>query len=244
MFVKELSCPYCSAKQNPHGFGQLERVNERNCQVCGKPFVFTVSVHYQTFIEADFSELQTGETPAVDVLKQMVADTQKEETKAYISAEIMTAVSQVCRGYGKKQSMIERFAAKTGYSVSKITNMLTRASMMSEDVATMLSNILEKPFYVETVKSKRGETKEWRIGIPATLEPDASVKSNYSGITKFVYQIGYQAPVEETREITQAEISAYLDHLSKKHKDIITGKPLPVELISINGVKVKKEDAA
>jgi hypothetical protein len=254
MFMKELSCPYCGAKQNPHGFGQLEKLNERNCQACGKPFVFTVSVYYQTFIEVDFSEPQTDETSAVDTLKQMVADAPKEEVKAHISSEIMAAVAQHCRGYGKKQSLIERFAAKTGYSVSKITNMLSRACMMDESVADMLSIEIEKPFYIDGKQTRRGGTKEWRIAKQVQAESshtetESATQSlsqlNTDGMTTFEYIFGYNT-ITETRKIDPADIPAYLEKLSakKEHRDVITGKPKPWELLKINGVPVKKEDEA
>lgn len=251
----ELTCPYCRKEQNPHGFSQLERVNERNCQICGKPFVFTVSVHYQTFVEADFSEPQAEETPAVDTLKQMIADAPKEEVKAHISSEIMAAVAQHCRGYGKKQALIERYAAKTGYSVSKITNMLSRACMMNESVANMLSIEIERPFYIDATQTKRGGIKEWRIVNQAQaesshieIEPETQAPSqqpNLDGMTTFEYIFGYNT-ITETRKINPADIPAYLEKLSakKEHRDVITGKPKPWELLKINGVPVEKEDAA
>lgn len=256
MFVKELSCPYCGAKQNPHGFGQLERVNERNCQACGKPFVFTVAVHYQTFIEVDFSEPPTGETSAVNTLKKVIEDAPKDEKKAHISAEIMTVIAEHCRGYGKKQALVERFSAKTGYSVSKITNMLSGSSMMDERVATILSISIEKSFYIETAKTKRGEHHhQWRIGNQAETEakPEeteiqaSSHQQNHipDGMTTFEYVFGYNV-IKETRKIDPADIPAYLIKLSEKkdHRDVVTGKPKHWELLKINGLPVKKEDAA
>lgn len=254
MYSKKLNCPYCHAEQNPHGFGQLERVNERNCQICGKPFVFTVSVHYQTFVEADFTEPQTEETAAVDTLNRMIVDAPKDEVKAYISSEIMAAVAQHCRGYGKKQSLIERFAAKTGYSVSKITNMLSRACMMDESVADMLSIEIEKPFYIDGKQTRRGVAKEWRIAKQVQAESshaetESATQSlsqlNTDGMTTFEYVFGYNK-ITETRKINPADIPAYLKKLSEKkdHRDVLTGKPKHWELLKINGVPVKKEDAA
>lgn len=253
MFVKELSCPYCGATQDPHGFGQLDYVNTRKCQKCGREFVFTVSVMYQAFVEADFSETQTEETPAVDTLKQMVADAPKEEVKANISSEIMAAVSERCRGYGKKQALIEKIAAKTGHSVSRVTNMLSRACMMNESVAKILSAEIDKPFYINTVKLKHGATKEWRIesraetkAKPEETETQApSQQPNLDGMTTFEYIFGYNT-ITETRKINPADIPAYLEKLSakKEHRDVITGKPKPWELLKINGVPVEKEDAA
>lgn len=245
MFVKELSCPYCGAKQDPHGFGQLDYVNTRKCQKCGREFVFTVSVMYQTFIEADFSEPQIDETPAVDTLKKMVADAPKEEIKAYISSEIMAEIAKRCRGYGKKQALIDKFAGRTGYAISKVTQMLSRAKMMDERIADMLSLELEKPFYIKTVKSGLRETKEWHIGVEKAEVTELEQQSNADGMTTFEYSFGYNK-ITETRKINPADIPAYLEKLSakKEHRDVITGKPKPWELLKVDGVPVKKEDAA
>lgn len=252
MFMKELSCPYCGAKQDPHGFGQLDYVNTRKCQKCGREFVFTVSVMYQAFVEADFSETQTEETPAVDTPKKIIADTSKEEVKANISSEIMAAVAERCRGYGKKQALIEKIAAKTGHSVSRVTNMLSRACMMNESVANMLSIEIERPFYIDAAQTKRGGIKEWRIVNQVQAESSTesetqapSQQPNLDGMTTFEYIFGYNT-ITETRKINPADIPAYLEKLSakKEHRDVITGKPKPWELLKINGVPVEKEDAA
>lgn len=254
MYNNKLNCPYCHSEQNPHGFGQLDNVNTRYCQRCHKPFVFTVQVSYQTFIEADFSEAQAEETPAVDTIEKMIADAPKEEVKAHISSEIMAAVAQHCRGYGKKQALIERFAAKTGYSVTKITNMLSGACMMDENVATMLSFEIEKPFCIEGKQTRRGGIKEWRIAKQVQaesshVETESATQSlsqlNTDGMTTFEYSFGYNK-ITETRKINPADIPAYLKKLSEKkdHRDVVTGKPKPWELLKINGVPVKKEDAA
>lgn len=247
MYAEKLQCPYCGKEQNPHGFGQLERVNERNCQSCGKLFVFTVEVFYQAFIEADFTEPQTEETAAVDTLNRMIVDAPKDEVKAYISSEIMAAVSSYCRGYGKKQALIDRFSARTGYSVSKITQMLSRAKMMNEKVADMLSAELEKPFYITTVKSGVRGTTEWRIGHAEKPAPEvqAHAQTATDGMTAFEYIFGYST-IKESRRIDPADIPAYLKKLSEKkeHRDAFTGNPKKWELLKVNGVKVKQEDAA
>lgn len=243
MYSNKLNCPYCHAEQNPHGFGQLDNVNTRYCQRCHKPFVFTVQVSYQTFIEADFSEPQVMETPAVDTLNQMITDAPKEEIKAYISSEIMAEIAKRCRGYGKKQALIDKFAGRTGYAISKVTQMLSRAKMMDEKTADMLSLELEKPFYIKTVKSGLRETKEWHIGVEKAEVTELEQQSNADGMTTFEYVFGYNK-ITETRKINPADIPAYLEKLSakKEHRDVITGKPKPWELLKINGVSVKKED--
>ena len=68
---------------------------------------------------------------------------------------------------------------------------------------------------------------------------------NTDGMTTFEYLFGYNT-IKETRRIKEADIPAHITRLSKKaeNRDSLTGKPKPWELLSINGVKVKKERVA
>jgi transcription antitermination factor NusG len=258
MFMKELSCPYCEAKQDPHGFGQLDYVNTRNCQKCCREFVFIVSVMYQTFVEADFSETQKEETPAFDALKKiMETETPKELSpavdekqhikKAYISNEVIEKFNNWSANRNiTKKTVCKEIAGVFRFSTATVTAMFNNNMMAT---APVMEEFYQITGIRAEIEKSEGKVMWCLVNDMAYVKPVVSGETentihNTDGMTTFVYQIGYQSPVTETRKINPADISAYLERISKKHKDTVTDRALPIELISVNGVKVKKEDPA
>ena len=232
MSASRLFCPYCKELLDPHSFGQLDFTNQVNCPECDNQFSFKVDVSFTVFARTDIKPV---------------------EKMAYIGREIAEKIDVYCRATNRtKEWFYSSVAMKTCASKQSIRAAVYGSVMANESIVAEICRImnhkyeLHKGAHRESWILSKIETKETvkTAETAPQYEDFKHLVNQATGFITFKYQIGHQSPVEETSRMTEAEIPAYLDRLSKKHRDCITNKPLPVELISVNGVKVEKEKVA
>lgn len=231
MSANQLFCPYCKELLDPHSFGQLDFTNQVNCPECDNQFSFKVDVSFTVLARTDIKPVQK---------------------RAYIGREIAEKIGQYCFAINRtKDWFYSSVAMKTGVSKQSVKAAVVGSVMANESIVAEMCRTMNHKYELH----KGAHRESWIISKIETKETAKTAETapqyedfkhlvnQATGFITFKYQIGHQSPVEETRKMSEADISAYLDRLSKKHRDCITNKPLPVELISVNGVKIQEKVA-